>query len=95
MISFRDRHVTQGDHEPAPHRIARTADTFSFIRTVTVGSGLAPDLLTPPMEGARGLAAEAAHRRWRVSPRPENVATLAASSKSEQAVRIEFEQMHV
>jgi hypothetical protein len=30
---------------------------FSSIRTVTVGSGLAPDLLTPPQTaaGARGL----------------------------------------
>src|SRR6516165_8603168 len=29
---------------------------FSFIRTLTVGSGLSPDLLTLPVEGARGLA---------------------------------------
>jgi hypothetical protein len=38
--------------------------TFSFIRTMTVGPGIAPDLLTPPRGGGdRGLAAEAAYRR--------------------------------
>jgi hypothetical protein len=32
------------------------ARTFSFIRTMTVGPGIAPDLLTLPQgEGARGL----------------------------------------
>lgn len=36
----------------------RALRTFSLIRTVTVGSGIAPDLLTPSKpKGARGLAA--------------------------------------
>ena len=35
---------------------AGPARAFSFIRTLTVGSGLSPDLLTLPVEGARGLA---------------------------------------
>jgi hypothetical protein len=39
-----------------PHASARAASNpFSSIRTVTVGSGIAPDLLTPPPAGARGL----------------------------------------
>jgi hypothetical protein len=46
--------------------------TLSFIRTMTVGSGIAPDLLTLPLEGARGLAAQTAYRRWGITPRPEN-----------------------
>ena len=48
-------------------------------RTVpyTVGPGVTPDLLTqPPMStaGARGLSAggPAIHRRWGITPRPEN-----------------------
>lgn len=45
----------------------------SFIRTLTVGSGLAPDLLTFQFRGsARGLPDASGYRRWGVSPRPEN-----------------------
>ena len=46
---------------------------FSFIQTVTVGSGLTPDLLTPSRE-ERSRAARIApvYRRWGLSPRPEN-----------------------
>jgi hypothetical protein len=47
--------------------------SFSFIRTLTVGPGITPDLLTLPMEGARGLQAFALYRRWGITPRPENV----------------------
>jgi hypothetical protein len=45
---------------------------------MTVGSGFAPDLLTPPMllAGARGLvddlSAKRTYRRWGISPRPED-----------------------
>ena len=51
---------------------------FSSIRTVTVGFGFAPNLLTPPSAGARGLMQTTTvpscnHRRWGISPRPENV----------------------
>ena len=48
---------------------------FSSIRTMTVGSGMTPDLLTPPkvMAGARGLRRHwRNHRRWGLPPRPEN-----------------------
>jgi len=55
---------------------------FSFIRTVTVGFGIAPNLLTlllprktsrKDKEGARGLGLRHPYRRWGFSPRPENI----------------------
>src|SRR3954451_24327515 len=51
---------------------------FSFIRTLTVGFGVAPNLLTLPLsntlwEGARGLRPFGPYRRWGLSPRPENI----------------------
>ncbi len=52
---------------------------LSFVRTVTVGPGIAPGLLTPRRAGARcgrsraGAGRKARHyRRWGISPRPEN-----------------------
>src|SRR5690606_40777947 len=43
----------KGGREPAAH----SAPSFSLVRTFTVGSGITPDLLSPPAEpeGARGL----------------------------------------
>src|SRR6476659_6131586 len=49
---------------------------FSFIRTVTVGFGITPNLLTLLLgreEGARGLGLRHPYRRWGFSPRPENI----------------------
>src|ERR1700716_2404186 len=48
---------------------------FSFIRTLTVGFGITPNLLTLPRieEGARGLGLRHPYRRWGLSPRPENI----------------------
>ncbi|KRR27092.1 hypothetical protein CQ14_34030 [Bradyrhizobium lablabi] len=49
---------------------------FSFIRTVTVGFGFTPNLLTllpGREEGARGLGLRHPYRRWGFSPRPENI----------------------
>ena len=49
---------------------------FSSIRTLTVGSGISPDLLDPfsmNEKGARGLMPKGNYRRWGISPRPENV----------------------
>ena len=43
----------------------------SSIRTITVGSGFEPDLLTLTLLSARGLIAIANYRRWGLSPRPE------------------------
>ncbi|SNY90126.1 hypothetical protein SAMN04515647_0272 [Cohaesibacter sp. ES.047] len=53
------------------------AVTFSFIRTVTVGSGITPDLLTILAESKNALAGfrdRLLYRRWGLSPRPENKA---------------------
>ena len=59
-----------------------TICTSSSIRTLTVGSGLSPDLLTLQLKPqrrrsrARRLAlheAPPAYRRWGISPRPEDV----------------------
>jgi hypothetical protein len=45
----------------------------SFIRTMTVGPGIAPGLLTLHLSGsARGLLDFSRYRRWGLSPRPEN-----------------------
>jgi len=43
-----NRHITQGDHERPRQPQGRQERTFSFIRTMTVGSGISPDLLTLP-----------------------------------------------
>lgn len=55
-------------------------DALSIIRTITVGSGVSPDLLSPKkhhLMGARGLkllktVVQNFYRRWGISPRPEN-----------------------
>src|SRR5581483_4046077 len=64
-----NRHVTQGDHVRAKRRFSSgIARAFSFIRTFTVGSGIAPDLLDPSQEkmlrkALAGSQHEAAYRR--------------------------------
>ena len=70
-----------------PTRWGAGRRTFSFIRTVTVGSGLAPDLLDPS-HGRRSRArSKAAYRRWGVSPRPENNPQNKAKQRSWQLER--------
>jgi hypothetical protein len=78
--SFHDQN--QGIRIDAP-RITRLSRPFSFIRTLTVGFGIAPNLLTllpnefprgiSGEEGARGLGLVHPYRRWGISPRPENI----------------------
>jgi hypothetical protein len=57
----------------------RLSRPFSFIRTFTVGFGIAPNLLTlfpkgiPKEKGARGLGLLRLYRRWGFPPRPENI----------------------
>src|SRR5207248_11456065 len=52
---------------------------FSFIRTLTVGFGIAPNLLTLLLEETQerkalaGLGYVTLYRRWGLSPRPENI----------------------
>lgn len=45
----------------------------SFIRTVTVGSGIRPDLLTLRITEALAGLHFRAYRRWGIAPRPEDV----------------------
>ncbi|SFV34878.1 hypothetical protein SAMN05216456_2013 [Devosia crocina] len=49
-------------------------NSVSFIRTMTVGSGITPDLLTfqPKPEALAGSTLPP-YRRWGVPPRPENM----------------------
>jgi hypothetical protein len=65
-----------------PREKAREASRpFSFIRTLTVGFGIAPNLLTLLPQGySTGGGAKALaglgfrpYRRWGISPRPENI----------------------
>jgi len=55
---------------------------FSLIRTMTVGSGITPDLLDPHffLQSNKALAGflivKSSYRRWGVSPRPEKVSPL-------------------
>jgi len=56
-------------------------EAVSFIRTVTVGTGITPVLLTRTPARAcirRSRAPEIAHsyRRWGISPRPENATSI-------------------
>jgi len=56
---------------------------LSSIRTMTVGSGLSPDLLTPlETEGALAGLQITAYRRWGISPRPENRLSMPACAQS-------------
>jgi len=68
--------------QPGRQETQMTICTSSSIRTLTVGSGLSPDLLTLQLKPqrrrsrARRLAlhgAPPAYRRWGISPRPEDV----------------------
>lgn len=54
--------------------VEETADVFlfSFIRTITVGSGISPDLLTSTNRALAG-SLKRVYRRWGISPRPENI----------------------
>jgi len=86
---------SEGRIHPRPLR------SFSFIRTVTVGSGIAPDLLTLSAHDQKALAGwgRGPYRRWGLSPRPENGhfvwhaarADKAAKSKKGSAVAEPFE----
>jgi len=73
-MAFLFQDQNQGIRNDAP-RGMRLSRPFSFIRTLTVGLGITPNLLTLPREeeGARGLGLLHLYRRWGLSPRPENI----------------------
>ncbi|GAB2806047.1 hypothetical protein GCM10027276_03440 [Comamonas piscis] len=81
LLSFND--LNQGARKPVAQRRAKAQccnkrhARFSFIRTVTVGSGIAPDLLTlrsrRPSKRSRAAGLPGTrYRRWGIAPRPEN-----------------------
>src|SRR6476659_1312717 len=75
LSSFRTRIRAHGT-TLATRKRARPPQPFSFIRTLTVGFGITPNLLTLLLkgeEGARGLGLRHPYRRWGFSPRPENI----------------------
>src|ERR1700722_12177330 len=77
---FQDQNQGIRNDKPRGLRLSRP---FSFIRTLTVGFGITPNLLTlfpngnptgyPWEQGARGLGLSRLYRRWGLSPRPENI----------------------
>jgi len=77
-MAFLFQDQNQGIRNDTP-RAMRLSRPFSFIRTLTVGFGITPNLLTlfpkgiPREEGARGLGLIHPYRRWGLSPRPENI----------------------
>ena len=80
-MAFLFQDQNQGIRNDAP-RAMRLSRPFSFIRTLTVGFGITPNLLTlvpgnpkgiPEEQGARGLGLIHPYRRWGLSPRPENI----------------------
>jgi hypothetical protein len=76
-MAFLFQDQNQGTRNDAPRGL-RLSRPFSFIRTLTVGFGITPNLLTlfPENirdEGARGLGLLRLYRRWGLSPRPENI----------------------
>jgi hypothetical protein len=72
LFSWKNRALLIEGETDARTNHARRGIPLSLIRTLTVGSGITPDLLTPPKAGARGLGPSGHHRRWGISPRPEN-----------------------
>src|ERR1044072_747932 len=89
LSSFRTRIRAYGTTRRVKTRLSRP---FSFIRTLTVGFGIAPNLLTLVFDkqGARGLGPCDPSRRWGLSPRPENIGspTWAACSNYARAIRL-------
>ena len=60
MHARRDRRTVAGA-PPRARALQRTRTPSSFIRTMTVGSGIGPDLLTFPRQGRRKALAGSSH----------------------------------
>jgi hypothetical protein len=78
-MAFLFQDQNQGIRNDAPRGMRRSRP-FSFIRTLTVGFGIAPNLLTLFSKGMTqgkkalaGLGLVHPYRRWGLSPRPENI----------------------
>jgi len=68
------RHTGSPHGRPWRQKEGGPSGLFSPIRTVTVGPGLSPGLLTSLRveRSARGLPGKPGYRRWGIPPRPEN-----------------------
>src|SRR5450631_2408926 len=76
-MAFLFQDQNQGIRNDAPRGL-RLSRPFSFIRTLTVGFGIAPNLLTlfrreQAKKALAGLGRVHPYRRWGLSPRPENI----------------------
>jgi len=73
-MAFLFQDQNQGIRNDEPHGM-RLSRPFSFIRTLTVGFGITPNLLTLLREkkALAGLGFVYPYRRWGLSPRPENI----------------------
>ena len=77
-MAFLFQDQNQGIRNDAPRGV-RLSRPFSFIRTLTVGFGIAPNLLTLRLlelqekKALAGLGLSTLYRRWGFSPRPENI----------------------
>jgi hypothetical protein len=92
-MAFLFQDQNQGIRNDAP-RMVRLSRPFSFIRTLTVGFGITPNLLTlflkrkefpKERKGARGLGLSSLYRRWGLSPRPENIGRPAGRPEGNMA----------
>ena len=78
-MAFLFQDQNQGTRNVGAHAKAirvKRRKPFSFIRTLTVGFGFTPNLLTlPPCQERKALAGLGfrLYRRWGLSPRPENI----------------------
>jgi hypothetical protein len=78
-MAFLFQDQNQGIRNNKPRDKARLSRPFSFIRTLTVGFGITPNLLTlfPKVKDGNkalaGLGSLSLYRRWGLSPRPENI----------------------
>jgi len=89
MLDFHETFpAVVSEKRPKAHGAARPAwdalTPSSFIRTVTVGSGIGPDLLTSRQDRERSRARflTEAYRRWGITPRPEDAVEAASPRKA-------------
>jgi hypothetical protein len=78
-MAFLFQDQNQGIRNNVSRARMRLPRPFSFIRTLTVGFGIAPNLLTLPRQKSMerkalaGLGLVHPYRRWGITPRPENI----------------------
>jgi len=77
MLSQRFRAAA---HSALARNDAGCGQASSLIRTITVGSGISPDLLTSDQAiGALAGSSFSTYRRWGIAPRPEDAVKYSRS----------------